>query len=72
MMKDIVLLFSDNTWEFCSEPLIDKVCKEHKWKGNYIDTKSVLIVYFSKTEYRNLSEEEEIYSLHKNFIQKRH
>ena len=71
MMEDVVLLFSDNTWEFCPKPLINKRCKEHKWK-NSSDIKSVLICYCSKNEYRNLSEEEEVYNLHKNFIEERH
>lgn len=70
-MEDVILLFNDNTWEFCPKPLINKKCKEHRWK-NSNNIKSVLIVYYSKTEYRNLSEEEEIYNLHKKFIERRY
>ena len=73
MMKDtVLLLFSDNTWEFCPKILVDKRCKEHKWNEKFIVTKSVLIVYYSKNEYRNLSEEEEVYNLHKKFIKERY
>jgi hypothetical protein len=73
-MEDVVLLFSDNTWEFCPIPLINKRCKEHQWRNkDSLDIiKSVLICYCSKNEYRNLSEEEEVYNLHKKFIEKRH
>lgn len=60
MMENVILLFSDNTWEFCPILLIDKKCKEHKWNEEFIVTKSVLICYYSKNEYRNLSEEKEV------------
>ena len=71
-MGDVVLLFSDNTWEFCFEPLINQKCKEHQWNEDCVVIKSVLIIYPSKNEYRNLSEEEKVYNLHKKFIEERY